>query len=193
MFTSCSEATNFMDSPQTCEEQKMSRQQNMPHSSLVHSTTSSSCVQAESTTHTSGSIIPSVKISVIVLLVLTLFPSQGSSMPGASIDVADRSPNDPLDYEEHMSKRDSPVCQRGSKAENDKWDLCERCARTNRSRDTFRLCCSVDAAEKYCNLLINHRPEEFNKRPRARRAPVGFNQLLRSVMEHKLRSSGADW
>jgi hypothetical protein len=147
---------------------------------------------ATSSCWSSGSFFLSRKVSLLLLVLLTLCAHQVSSLPGASIesDRPDHNSPDTLsesDFEvSSVWKRDT-MCQRGSPADDQKWDHCERCARTTRSRDTFKLCCS-GAAYDYCTALLEYRPEEFNKRPRARRAPVNFNRLLRSVLSHNTRS-----
>ena len=130
----------------------------------------------------------SSKVFYICLLALMLCTHRVSCRPGASIDTSDPRANDaavlPFDDQvDQVWKRDT-LCRRGSTEEDRKWDACERCARTTRSRQTFRLCCSGDA-EDFCRQLLEYRPAEFNKRPRSRRTPVNYNRLIRSVLAHR--------
>ena len=125
-----------------------------------------------------SSSISHVTLVTIIFLILSLCANLVSSRPEASIDPQDRL----RDYESidpnSLTKKDGGVCERNS----EKWDRCERCARTTRSRNTFRICCSDDAGEKYCKELMEYEPPNFTSR--RRRAPSNFNRLVRSLLTH---------
>lgn len=135
----------------------------------------------------SGSLSSSIRVSIVLLLVFALYAHQVSCTPGASIDESSEpgsSLTELIGLERREAKRGTP-CRRGTIAEIEKWDRCERCARATRSRDNFSLCCSNRGAEEHCKDFLSHRPDEFNKRPRSRRTPANFNRLVRSVLTRK--------
>lgn len=138
----------------------------------------------------SGSPFSCLRVSVILLLLLSLCAHQVSSMPGASIDAPSQ-PGDSfgVDVDRREIKRET-LCRRGTGLEIEKWDRCERCARATNNRDTFGLCCRDKEAEDYCKVLLVYRPPEFNKRPRSRRTPSLFNRLVRSALAHNSNQIG---
>lgn len=158
------------DSPHaSCDDERVSSSTNAILSVTNNSNHNSS----------SNSLISHVTLITVIFLILSLCATLVSSRPEASIDPQDRL----RDYEmdpNGITKKDGGICERNS----EKWDRCERCARTTRSRNTFRICCSDDAGEKYCKELMEYEPPNFTSR--RRRAPSNFNRLVRSLLTHSM-------